>query len=287
MLSIVTWFVQAQQLPKSTFFYLNPQQYNPAYTGFAENTTLFTQYRLQMAGLPNSPTTLSASLDMPLPDYKAGLGVMLTNDIVNIIGQTGGRVSYAYYLTLAKDQHVGFGLSMGVNKMQILYDRIVADEPSELTQVYNYKPFTSFNSDIGIMYEIYDLEVGFSVNNLFSTRNNVYFNQLPYRPLPQYGVMFRSKYDVDMDWTLITSGSARSPQGSPIVYDFNIVGQWREWGWVGLNYGKSNNIGLILGGKKKNLSLIYAWEFPFSALSKTTFGAHELMIRYAFEKPIK
>lgn len=271
-----------QQTPKYTSFYSDPFLVNPAYAGYTGDKEIFVLYRQQMIDMPSSPRTYLMNYQAPFLLKNTGIGVQVFNDEVNILGYLGGKMTYSYTVELPKSQHLRFGLSLGLSNNRIVYNNVIAEDPSELLEFYNMKSYTTFLTDAGLMYELYDLELGFSLTNVALNNHRSYFNEIPYKYLSQYNVSFRYKFDLDMDWSIVPAWVIRSPQGLKAVHDISMVGIYHETMKVGAFWSPKNSIGIGFGYIRSGYKAGLSWEYFTTPLNKITYGSFELSVGYTF-----
>jgi type IX secretion system PorP/SprF family membrane protein len=120
----------AQQTPSFDHYLVNPYLVNPAAAGM-NGTNVIIDYRKQWSGFTGAPETQVLSVDGAIKKDKIGLGVMVLNDQVNILANTGAYATFAYRAKFSENHFLRFGLSAGMNQNRILFDKINADDPSE------------------------------------------------------------------------------------------------------------------------------------------------------------
>ena len=77
-------------------------------------------------GMQGAPQTQALTVDGPLTDTAFGLGLTINNDVTNIIGRLSAMASTSYNVKLTSNQDLSFGLSLGVLRNEIKFDRIRA-----------------------------------------------------------------------------------------------------------------------------------------------------------------
>lgn len=284
ILALSACIASAQQMPKFSQFYINPFSINPAYAGYSDSIKAFVHYRNEMVGLRGAPITEMISLDGKSRKYKFGLGLNAFFQQQNIISRKGLNVSYSYQVKLKEEQKITFGISVGVVQNSLAYDQIVADSPEELVTLFNYKPSSSFNNDIGFVYSLKNLEVGFSANNLFNKKTFSDKYSLVYQQNPSYNITGIYRFDITSEFKSTTSILMYSPQGLPFRTNLNTMVTYRNQIWGGITYGIKSNIGLIAGIRYDMFTLGYVYEYALSQLAAISGGAHEILVGYNFGK---
>lgn len=151
LLSITIVFpISAQIRPLGAQYYENQYMSNPAFAGMNEGMNLNLSYRNQWRTVPGSPVTMAFSGDYRFE--KVGVGLTVYNDKAGVIGRTRVMGSYAYHLPLDGDnQHLHFGLSLGILKESLDNDKIIAAPDDILAQRFNQRSAV-IDGDFGMAY---------------------------------------------------------------------------------------------------------------------------------------
>jgi type IX secretion system PorP/SprF family membrane protein len=159
---------KAQLYPLQTMYFQNQYLYNPALAGMDGKVNLNFDYMQQWSNFPGSPRIGSLTADFQ-PTDKVGLGLYLQQQQYGLIKQTLVKGSYAYHLPLnGSDEHLNFGLSLGVNNSRVNTADIVGDQSDVTVQQYNQiKPY--IDGDLGIAYTSSSFSLGAALPNLHET----------------------------------------------------------------------------------------------------------------------
>src|SRR5664279_6050206 len=143
--------VSAQQQPYYTQYILNNFILNPALAGIQNYGDVKVSYRNQWAGLKGAPTTLYLTINAPLgktaydyetpttiPDAQArhlnakqfqmeytappahsGLGFTIINDKTGPLNRIAAYGSYAYHVPVGLKTTLSFGVSLGVQEVNV------------------------------------------------------------------------------------------------------------------------------------------------------------------------
>ena len=241
ILILVTGFVSyGQQLPLLSNYYVNPYLNNPAYAGLKGNN-IFLLNRSQWVGVEGKPETILGTIDGLLQNGKVGYGALIYNDVVNILGKTGIFGTYSYKISLPKSSILSLGFSLGFEQNCILFDRVKAEVPMEITLIDNASQKTNFDANFGVSYHIKGLNLGIAGFQLFGNKN-VIMNQetkesysfrfvrhivgtASYRIPIKPGIFF-----IDPLLT-IRSGIGLKPQT-----DVSVIGNYKDKVWLGAGY---------------------------------------------------
>lgn len=276
--------IHSQQLPKFSYEYLNRSSINPAFAGQSDYFEGFLQYRLEMTGIKNSPQTSLLTMQSPVINQNAGFGVTMYKDEVNILGSMAVKTMYSYKLNVKKEYNIFLGVATSIIQNKILHENIVAESPSELLRLYNTKPKTSFNVDIGVAGEYQDIVFGISVHSLYNDRIYSRNNELVYDLKKEYNIFGSYNFHYSASWIINPNIVIRSPEGMEFVYDINVTGEYKKMAWCGITFTSKTSVGVLTGMNYKMLRVGYYYSYPIDDISRISDGAHEVFVAYRFKK---
>ncbi len=276
-------FVLGQQTPDLEHYLANPYFYNPASAGVS-GTKIFLDYHKQWSDFSGAPETQLFTFDKSFKKDKYGLGFKLINDEVNILGRTGGYLSYSYQFKIGKVQSIRFGLEAGFLQNRVLFDKIIAEDNTESLIFSNKQNSTNFDGAAGFIYTIQGFTLGFSAQNLipsnFHYENTSTSNELVYRNIHHY--YLNAMYDIKLGeskWLIQPSILAKSAKGLPFVFDGNITTKFDDMAWLTLRYkhkvGYSAGIGAVIANQ---VTIGYAYGISSNEISKYNTGTHEVIL---------
>ena len=123
---------------------------NPAYAGSHEHLDITALGRFQASGLDGAPSTQTFSAHSGFKEQKIGLGLLITNDKVGVIQQTGFYFSYAYKIKF-QGSTLSLGLQAGGTMVNAAYSTLLLrdlGDPLLSEDVNAFKP----NFGAGIYY---------------------------------------------------------------------------------------------------------------------------------------
>jgi len=278
----------AQQLPFSSQYYSNPFVLNPAYTGINENISVFLTHRSQWTGLAGAPQTSYFTIDGPVRAKNSSVGLKVYSDVTDIISRVGAFANYSYKFKIADSNNLYFGVACGVfdNKIDFSKAQIRDTDDPFLSQQAQNK--TVFSADLGIVYVLKRLTIGFAVPQILGNRlkypivsgNNGYYNlNRHYQGTAKY-VFDVSKEKAIIAYPLIM---VRSVKGAPLQYDINGVIDWKKIGWVGVTYHSNYAMAISAGIRYRSFSVGYAFDIGISKISSYTGSTSEFLLGYIFQ----
>ncbi len=283
----LTFVGKAQQTPLVNHSYVNNYLANPAYAG-DKGTNLYILNRLQWADVEGAPETFIASIDGRLGNTNLGYGLMIINDVTNIVGRSGIFGTYAYKLPINKESQLSFGLSMGYEQNKLLFDRINAQNPMEIALINNIESQSNFDANAGIVFSHDKFNVGVSSYQLFANRNGFQDEtsqaQYVYAFMRHYvaNAGYRVVLDPDRVYLDPTVLVRFAPEIIPQT-DVNMMLNFANTAWIGVgfrtNYGANFMAGGVLG---KKLVASYSYGRSVGPIEKLSANSHEFMLGFKF-----
>ena len=260
-------------------YYINPAAINDDYQAAFSMTA-----RKQWIGFPGAPSTYYATGTTYLSKINTQFGVKFFSDNIGYSSLTNVSLSYAYDISLNREWQLDMGLSPSYQSLS--YDRnqvstMSADDP---TLYQNLLQEDNFNCDLGFELKNKYWRFGASSQNLLSLflKENKVLNNANYLYL-----VYRKKEDqvVNLQYSVDAI-----QYGNIFQMEFCVTSYFRFYDEsdlfnLGLFYRTKSEMGVLLGYKlSESLNLGYSYDFNVSGISQNTFGSHELVISYNFNK---
>jgi type IX secretion system PorP/SprF family membrane protein len=279
----------AQQTPVLSHYYYNPYLVNPSAAGRQETARAFFYYRQQWVGIPGSPQTQAFTVDGPLSEKSpVGLGLSVYNDQTDIVKRISAMVTGSYRININADQQIDFGLSFGIIRNTINFEKIRADI-SDPGILQNAEDQTAVDGNAGLTYHYKKFAAGFATEQLFERQltyeNNADFRSLTYVLVRHYLLSFQYDFKLNENLVLTPLAVVRAAQGMPSQFDLNVALRYRELLWGNVAYRHETGVGMSLGVNISNRFIVgYNYELPTSDLRQATSGSHEVMLGIRFAK---
>ncbi|MFT5723370.1 MAG: type IX secretion system PorP/SprF family membrane protein [Bacteroidia bacterium] len=277
----------AQQVPLVNHMYVNNYLMNPAYAG-DKGTNLYLLNRLQWVDVEGAPETFVASIDGMVGNTNLGYGLMIMNDVTNIIGRSGIFGTYAYKLPLSDKTQLSFGMSVGYEQNKILFDRVNASNPLEITLINNVEDQSNIDANAGVTLLHDNFTLGLSSYQLFANRNGfqdettqsnyVYSFMRHYVANAGYRIQIeKDKLYLD-PMVVVRFASQIEPQA-----DYNLLLNWSDMAWIGGGYRTNYGANIIAGGVlASKLVGSYSYGRSVGPIEKLSANSHEITIGYKF-----
>ena len=276
MIIIFSGKVKSQELINYNLYIQNPYLYNPAYTIDQQLISAYLNSHLQWMGFEGAPRTYTFGIHAPFTK-NMGLGLSVYNSSQGLINNFNARLSYAFRGMLADDHYFQLGTSMGISndRLDVLSANYVdVTDPNLSTDYYNN---TSFAAGVGLLYYIKGFEVQAIMPQLYE-RNHTSFYTI--------GVLGYNIKPANASWSLKPSVMARGSDISPLQFDGNLMGTWKEMVWAQVGYRTNKSVIASLGVNIKGLGIGYAYQINTDPIAAASNGTHEIQLIVNFGKDL-
>jgi len=280
LFSTLVW---AQQTATYAQYMFNGLAINPAYAGSHDALSVSALGRFQNVGLSGAPNTQTFSAHTPLLNKRIGVGMLVINDQLSVVTQTGVHFSYSYRLPLNdKGASLALGLQAGMSLYNAQYSKLDVYNPNDpffRQDIRNTRP----NIGTGIYYSTPTSFVGLSMpsllNNVFERGNGI---TTIYQSVP---LILTAGHVMTLSRILkLKPGFLfKMVDGKPVEFDINANLLFDEVLWFGLSYKSSKQV-VMLTQFKINEQLQFGYSYTISAgpIRTAELGSHEIMVNYRF-----
>jgi type IX secretion system PorP/SprF family membrane protein len=282
-------YTSAQQIFKVSQFTEHSFIYNPAAAGANGVATVGGAYRTQWAGIDGGPQTAIFFGDKYFASKNTGVGIVLYTDKTGPTSRTGGNLCLSYSVKLGSDKkRLMFGLGAQVIQFKVDKDKIAASIPND-PLLSSSGTTIKGDASAGIYYRSEGLNVGFAANQLIQSKLG--FIKTSANPegmfYRQYFINANYQFRTDESTVLVPHFEMRCQPNVPVDYEGGIILYYQDMVHVGLSAHLNQDFTLLAGIKVKHkLSIGYAYDIYKNPVSifEYGFGAHEIMLRYFFDK---
>jgi len=275
LLGIVNLY--SQQLPVFSHNYLNSLLYNPAVPG-TDKDQIFLLTRNQWKEF-NGPQINLFTADYSASNKPMSFGGILLNKKTGIYQSTKAKLNYSYHLKLSENSKIFLGLAAGIINHRFDFNDIVAIRTDDPILVSPTEKSLNPDFDAGITFKSKTFKAGLALTQLQGAPETL-------TPIQQ--VTAFTSYDFiissDSSFKLQPLVISRLEAGTPIHYDINLAGNWKEMVWLGLNYKNNSAAGFNVAVMFKNIRLAYSYEMPVNSIKTFIPPANELSIAYILSK---
>ncbi len=310
ILTLLSLFSFGQD-PQFSQYYAAPLLLNPALAGAIDCYRVGTNARSQWTGLPGGAfNTAAAYIDMNVPDYRSGVGLMVLHDEIGSPKLTSNEVSgfYSFLAPVNKQLNFRFGLQGTYVSRSLDYSRLIFEDQfsgTTVTQPSTSDPVSGFSrvnyGDISAGTMVYGEKtywLGFSASHLTQPKQAFYLtgSRLPIKYTVHGGYNFHysaTKSYKEADWLWIIPTFLYKAQGKFDQLDLGVYliknsimfGMW----YRGIFFKQDNQIknsdalSFHLGYQYQRLSFVYSYDVTTSKLAlQNTKGSHEISLIYLF-----
>ena len=278
----------SQQLPQLSQYQLDDIIFNPAALGTKTSDRIVLHHRSQWLGFEGSPITQFISYNGSF-NGDMGLGGYIMNDITGPTRRLSFNAGYAYNFGITRKMRLSLGLMATIMQYGIDGNKVTiheADDPS----IYQGYSDRSWKPDVSIGSYVYtqDFYAGLSVMQLFVSRVKLFKNE-PFTavvPLVPHFYM-TSGYAIHLnDETSVTPSIAmHGTMSSPLQFDVNVKGSYKDMVYGGLTYRYKDAIILMLGTViNEKFAISYSFDIVVSQLRKANSGSHEIVLGVYLKK---
>jgi type IX secretion system PorP/SprF family membrane protein len=273
--------INAQQQAMYTQYMFNGLAINPAYAGSHETLSLTTLLREQWLNIEGAPSTQTVSLHAPIERKKIALGLLLMNDRIGVINQSGVYGSYAYKINFQDKGTLSMGISAGFSYYDAAFSQVAVNDPS-----FTNNDVNEFHPNVGLGFYYYTNSyfAGISSPQILETTFNRDSKDSDSRFRRHYFFTAGKVFDIDPDVKLKSSVLLKVVEGAPSALDLNASVLLQEVLWLGLSYRSFDSFNGILRIQfNPAFQIGYGYDFiTTSELSRINGGSHELMLNYRF-----
>jgi type IX secretion system PorP/SprF family membrane protein len=281
----------AQQVPMYSHYYYNQFLYNPAMAGSKSYGQVYLINRNQWFNIPGAPQTQALTIDGPLRNNNAGLGLGVYRDVAGQFNITGGTAAYRYTLNLGNSgQKLSFGLALGVLNNRIDLNDISVQNPLDPVTAATYQGATGFDANMGVNYEVNNFNIGLAVPQILggelaydAIKNTVTDQVVRYGMARQFVLNAGYNWDIkgDETWFLQPNALLRYTPNTPAQYDISAMLNYQDKYWIGGMFRSAYAVTAAAGLRLADQFVAgYAYDISVHKVSEYTKGAHEVMLGY-------
>ena len=282
----------AQSDAAFSHFWVGKGYYNPAVAGEINAIHMNVGSRMQWVDFKHAPMNFYVTVDAPykLMGQKLGVGVKAEYERIGLFSDTRIGAQVAYKRKLGKHMVLSVGVQPGVFSQT--FRGTEANPPQEQGNddaiPKQDVSGTVFDANVGVFFSHPRFWVGLSVTHVTSPtielkvsrqstdKNNIFMFNV------SRGYNFMAGGNIPINNTLF--------EIQPSAMFFMEQNYWTAQVATMLRYNRMLNIGAgyrwkdavtaYIGVNLKDAYIGYAYDYPVSAISKATFGSHEVFVTY-------
>jgi type IX secretion system PorP/SprF family membrane protein len=277
----------AQQEPLYTQYMFNTLSVNPAYTGTTNALNILALSRIQWVGIKGAPRTYTFAIHTPLNEKRAGVGLSIVSDEIGPVKNFYLSGSYAYRIKVSEGTTLSLGLKGGFYSYSVNLSNLnisqVNDPSFQQNQVKKIHP----NMGFGAYYYSNQWYAGLAIPKLFendlskqiASANTLSELKRHYYLIAGYVVK------INNDLAFKPSFVEKVVAGAPLSTDITAQLFYKERFWLGTSYRIGDALAFLFEVKLNDqLMLGYSYDITLSQLSGYSYGSHEILLSFDFDK---
>ncbi len=254
-------------------------EYNPSICGSKLYSEIKVHHRSQWVGFDGAPQTQIISFNGTI-GKKAGLGIYIINDKININSQLTGSLNYSYHLSFQK-----FNLSMGLG-FSLARNQLNGNELHLFNKDDNFIPTDITKSNLipqasaGIFAYNKKFYFGFSAVNIIKTQ--LYSDFEAFVPSTQiFYLMGAYNFELSPSTKLIPNFVIYKSLIETANIEIGLKTELYEKFFAGVTYRHKNSViasaGVFI---LKHIAIGYSYDYLITDISNYSFGSHEIVLYF-------
>ena len=284
MAGITCW---AQYHPQYSQYMFNGLALNPAYAGSNEALSIAVLHRTSQWGksIENAPMTQTISGDFCMKNPQLAFGLLIFNDKIGPIGQTGAYFAYAYRVK-AGEGKLSFGLQAGLDVHHENQTNLILPDDPEKDNLFNrIMPNTPMpNVGTGVYYFTSKFFAGLSLPHILTYSWNRDINPKPKvsNVILYGGMVFQAGEDFKIKPSTLLQNA-----GNVFLVDLNCNFSLLEERFeLGVSWRNRSTLVAMAQFRFNMICLGYAYDYPIGKPCAMN-TSHEIMLQYNFKIKIK
>jgi len=271
--------LHGQQIPPLSQYMYNHYSINPAATGISSDLPLSFTYRKMWAGISGAPSIQYLSGHMNVAQAM-GAGVNIFNYQAGPLRKTGVELTYSYHLEINPELKLAFGLSGLLYQFHLKKSELIVEDPDDPIFTGEEKMIIP-DASFGTYLYAENYFVGLSVPQLFNRNIDLKSdNILQEKQVRHYYLFGGYNFEINQDLVLKPSLLFKFIEVGLFQVDVNTQVQYKDAFIFGLSYRSSDAVVFQVGFKYEELLVGYSYDLSISGLNASTFGSHEIYVRY-------
>ena len=289
---LVALGAMAQTDAALSHFWVGKSYYNPAAAGEYNGIHMNVGSRMQWVDFRRAPMNFYVTVDMPykLMGQRLGAGVRAEYERIGLFSNTRIGAQIAYKRKLGRNMMLSVGVQPGVFSQTFRGHEavLVADSTSQSndeaipTQDVSG---TAFDANVGVFFSHPKFWVGFAVTHVTSpsielkaSRESIEIQEFN----ANRGYNFMAGGNIPINNTLFEIQPSGMFYATQKVWTAQVATmvRYNRMLNIGAGYRWKDAVTAFIGFNLKDAYIGYAYDYPVSAISRATFGSHEVFVTY-------
>jgi type IX secretion system PorP/SprF family membrane protein len=278
--------INAQQIPPLSQYVHNHYAINPAASGVTDDFPVSFTFRKMWTGISAAPSLQNLSGNLQVAQ-SMGAGISLYKYQAGPLRKIGLELTYSYHINLNEENKLAFGLSgmlyqFFLDKRELTFenpdddvlsgdDRMAVPDVSFGTYLYGKNYFA-----------------GVSVPQLINKNIDLKTDKiLQQKQVRHYYIFGGYDFQISSEFMLKPSLLVKLIESGVYQVDINALMEYQETFLFGLSFRTSDALIFQLGFSRDGLLVGYSYDLTVSSLRSSSFGSHEIYVRYTIPNFIK
>ena len=293
MTVVVVLAAMAQSDAAFSHFWVGKSYYNPAAAGELNAINMTLGSRMQWVDFRRAPMNFYLTVDAPykLLGQRLGLGIKAEYERIGLYSNTRIGAQIAYKRRLNNKMTLSVGIQPGIFSQTFRRKEVIMPEDDEYHQgVDEALPKsevsgTAFDANVGVFFSHPHYWAGIAVTHVTDPTINLKASREAldlYEFKASRGYYFMGGGNIPINNTLFEiqpSGMFAMSQNMWTAQAATMV-RYNCMLNIGVGYRWKDAVTAFIGVNLKDAYIGYAYYYPVSAISKETFGSHEVFITY-------
>jgi Bacteroidetes-specific putative membrane protein len=307
--------VKAQFESQISQYWAVPNFFNPGYAGSNKGKLDISAFaRLQWIGVEGAPRTTMIMAEMPMTflGREHGVGAVVYNDQIGLFSNSVMGLQYAYKQKIGKGT-LSIGLQGGYVSSSFKADSInVPDQEGAINLPSGALSGNTIDLGAGIYFSTKKFYVGLSAMHIVAPNlelNERYAVEIPrsYYFTAGYNIQLNNpllelhpsvlvkavepsniKVEADSTVQIVEKGDIMKAMWKQTQIDVSLRFTYNKMLWIGASwrgatFDRGESAVVMIGGKFKSFALGYSFDYPLSPIGSSTWGSHELFLKYILD----
>ncbi len=280
LLVLISFRLEAQQVPQFTQYMYNTLTVNPAYAGSRGHLSLLGMHRSQWVGINGAPTSQVLTIDGPVSE-RVGLGVVMTYDELGPSNELFFDGNFAYTIPVGQNsQRLSLGLKAGGRIFNVDFSEgTIQNLDTAFQDNIENRFFPSVGA--GAYYHTERGYLGFAIPNFFSEDHYDGRTQEIATERLHYFLIGGIIRDLTADIKFKPAFFVKWVPSAPIIADLSANFMIRETVTTGIAYRWDDSFSGLIGLQiSPGLNIGYAYDRTTTDLRNFNNGTHEVFLRF-------
>ena len=286
--AFVTFGAWAQADAAFSHSWLSQGYYNPAAAGEHNAIHLTLGSRMQWVDFKHAPMNFFLTGDMPykLLGETFGVGVKAEYERIGLYSNTRIGAQIAYKRKLGKKMKLSVGVQPGVFSQTFRgHEAITVGSEHDEAIPNNDVSGTAFDANAGVYFSHPNFWAGFAVTHITAPKIELKVSRESidyYEFNLSRGYYFMGGGNIPINNTLfeIQPSAMFAAYQKAWTAQIATMLRYNRMLNIGAGYRWKDAVTAFIGVNLKDAYIGYAYDYPVSAISKATFGSHEVFVTY-------